>query len=38
MTITTNTNGRVRTSLASQIDRLDALLDGLAEAINDCST
>src|SRR5262245_30977865 len=35
MTTTTNTNGRVRTSLASQIDRLDSLLDGLAEAINE---
>src|SRR5262249_18493033 len=35
MTTTTNTNGRVRTSLASQIDRLDSILDGLAEAINE---
>jgi hypothetical protein len=35
MTTTSNTNGRVRTSLASQIDRLDSILDGLAEAINE---
>src|SRR5262249_61208148 len=35
MTTTTNMNGRVRTSLASQIDRLDSILDGLAEAINE---
>ena len=33
--MTTNTNGQVRKTLASQIDRLDSMLDGLAEGIND---
>jgi len=37
MNPTTNANGQ-RKSLASQIDRLDALLDGLADGLNDCST
>jgi hypothetical protein len=32
-TTTTNTNGRARKSLAEQIDRLDSILDGLAEAL-----
>jgi hypothetical protein len=32
---TTNTNGRDRKSLAEQIDRLDRILDGLAEALNE---
>ncbi len=33
---TTNANGRTqRKSLAEQIDRLDSILDGLAEAMND---
>jgi hypothetical protein len=32
---TTTTNGRTRKSLAEQIDRLDAILDGLADALND---
>jgi hypothetical protein len=33
---TTNTNGRTaRKSLAEQIDRLDAILDGLADALNE---
>jgi hypothetical protein len=36
MNATTSSNGRVvRKSLAEQIDRLDHILDGLAEAIND---
>jgi hypothetical protein len=30
----TNTNGRARKSLASQIDRLDEMLDGLGENLN----
>jgi hypothetical protein len=32
-TTTTNTNGRAKKSLADQIDRLDSILDGLAEAL-----
>ena len=32
---TTNVNGRVRKSLAEQIDRLDQILDGLAEGLNE---
>jgi hypothetical protein len=32
-TTTTNTDGRSRKSLAEQIDRLDAILDGLSEAL-----
>jgi hypothetical protein len=32
---TLNTNGRVRKSLAEQIDRLDQILDGLAEGLNE---
>jgi hypothetical protein len=32
-TMTTNPNGRTRKSLAEQIDRLDAILDGLSEAL-----
>ena len=35
MTTKLNTNGQARKSLAEQIDRLDAVLDGLAEGIND---
>ncbi len=35
---TTNADGRARKSLAEQIDRLDAILDGLADAFHDCST
>jgi hypothetical protein len=31
--MTTNTDGRTRKSLAEQIDRLDAILDGLSEAL-----
>lgn len=34
MTATTISNGRARKSLEQQIDRLDAILDGLAEALN----
>jgi hypothetical protein len=34
-TMTTNTNGRTRKSLAEQIYRLDAILDGLSEALTD---
>src|SRR5262245_66223003 len=33
--MTTTTNGRTRKSLAEQIDRLDAILDGLADALNE---
>jgi hypothetical protein len=33
-TTTTNPNGRTRKSLAEQIDRLDAILDGLADNLN----
>jgi hypothetical protein len=33
--MTTMTNGQVRKSLASQIDRLDQILDGLAEGLNE---
>jgi hypothetical protein len=32
---TTSTNGRQRKSLAEQIDRLDSILDGLANALNE---
>src|SRR5215475_13022717 len=32
--ITTTTNGSVRKTLASQLDRLDSILDGLSEALN----
>lgn len=35
MTTATSTNGRGRKSLASQIDRLDQVLDGLAENLNE---
>jgi len=31
---TTTTNGQVRKTLASQLDRLDSILDGLSEALN----
>jgi hypothetical protein len=34
MNATTNTHGGARKSLAEQIDRLDAILDGLAENLN----
>jgi hypothetical protein len=34
-TLNTNTNGRTRQTLASQLDRLDSILDGLAEGLND---
>jgi hypothetical protein len=34
MNATTNAEGRTRKSLAEQIDRLDAILDGLAENLN----
>src|SRR5262249_43410396 len=37
-TMTTTTNGQVRKTLASQLDRLDTILDGLSDALNDCST
>ncbi len=33
-----NMNGTARKSLAEQIDRLDGILDGLAEGLSDCST
>jgi hypothetical protein len=32
--MTTTTNGQVRRTLASQLDRLDSILDGLSEALN----
>jgi hypothetical protein len=35
MPTTTETNGSVRKTLASQLDRLDAILDGLSENLND---
>ena len=35
MTVKVNTNGQARKSLAEQIDRLDAMLDGLADGLND---
>jgi len=35
MSAKTNINGQVRKTLAEQIDRLDAMLDGLAEGLND---
>jgi hypothetical protein len=35
MTTTMTTNGKLRKSLADQIDRLDSILDGLAEALNE---
>src|SRR5688572_25303961 len=33
MTTTFNSNGKVRKSLASQLDRFDTMLDGLGDAI-----
>ena len=38
MMSTTTTNGRVRKSLAEQIDRLDSILDGLADNLNDVAS
>jgi hypothetical protein len=35
METTTTTNGKLRKSLAEQIDRLDAILDGLSAALNE---
>jgi hypothetical protein len=35
METTTTTNGKLRKSLAEQIDRLDSILDGLADALNE---
>jgi hypothetical protein len=35
MTTTMTTNGKLRRSLSDQIDRLDTILDGLAEALNE---
>jgi hypothetical protein len=34
-TVETQQNGRVRKNLASQLDRMDAILDGLADALNE---
>jgi hypothetical protein len=34
-TVNTHTDGRVRKSLADQIDRLDRILDGLADGLNE---
>jgi len=36
--MTTMTNGRARKTLSDQLDRLDSILDGLSEALTDCST
>jgi hypothetical protein len=36
--MTTTTNGQVRKNLAWQLDRLDSILDGLRDGLNDCST
>ena len=33
--VETNPNGRVRKTLASQLDRLDTILDGLSDALNE---
>ena len=38
MTKTTEMNGPARTTLAGQLDRLDSILDGLSEGLDDCST
>ena len=38
MTTKTITNGQARKSLAEQLDRLDTMLDGLSDGLNDCST
>ena len=38
MTNTMQMNGPTRKTLASQIDRLDSILDGLSEGLTDCST
>src|SRR5262245_57146577 len=35
MAMTTDVNGRVRKSLAHQLDRLDSILNGLAEALDE---
>ncbi|HVS36388.1 MAG TPA: hypothetical protein VMS17_12550 [Gemmataceae bacterium] len=35
MTMKVNSNGQARKSLSEQIDRLDAMLDGLAEGLNE---
>ena len=32
------TNGSTRKTLAQQLDRFDSILDGLSEALSDCST
>jgi hypothetical protein len=38
MTKTLEMNGAARKTLASQLDRLDSILDGLSEGLTDCST
>ena len=35
---TTNTDGQSRKTLASQLDRLDSLLDGLGDGLNDVAS
>lgn len=35
MTATMMANGKTRKTLADQLDRLDRILDGLAEALNE---
>ena len=37
-TTNTNTNGQVRKTLASQLDRLDAILDSLSDGLNDVAS
>jgi len=38
MTTTTPTNGQMRKTLASQLDRMDQMLDGLSEGLNDVAS
>jgi hypothetical protein len=38
MTKTMEMNATTRKTLASQLDRLDSILDGLSEGLTDCST
>ena len=38
MSKTLETNGQTRKTLASQLDRLDSILDGLSEGLNDVAS
>ena len=38
MTKTLELNGTTRKTLASQLDRLDSILDGLSEGLNDVAS